>query len=470
MVSASNTLSTLDLVGTLAIAWQWLISLALAFWIGILVIESIVFKGDKQPSALLARSRKQAQPLQWICLSVMIVAEVIVLILRTAQSTQSQNGNPFDLVALGQILFQSSYSFLWFAQVILILGSLGLLWWFTNRQKRPVTIALLILAGLISIAYVLSGDVALPPMQLRMYAIILDCISFIALSVWFGALAYLGYVLLPMLPVIEPDRGAATLTILLRRFYPLVLVDICILIVSEFYLTMINLGNVQQFITEAYGRALLVKWLFILIMIIFSAYVLYVLRPKLIRQAASLPPTNAEVPERQVRQSALDRTTRSFRQLLSIQSWLGAAALLCAALATFFVSSIVSPFTNGTYNDQVVTLSNVSTTQTKQVGNLSVMLTVTPGEISVSNTVSVRITDTRSRKLVMNEHVVISANMEGMHMGSGPQTMTGDTSTYVATFANTTFSMTGYWDIALTIQSPRQVQDTVIFTVWLSTT
>jgi hypothetical protein len=69
------------------------------------------------------------------------------------------------------------------------------------------------------------------------------------------------------------------------------------------------------------------SWALILMMIIFSAFALIVLRPKLIKQATLVPRVNAESLPRQVRQSVLDQAARSFRQVLSIQSWFGAAAL-----------------------------------------------------------------------------------------------------------------------------------------------
>jgi uncharacterized membrane protein len=59
--------------------------------------------------------------------------------------------------------------------------------------------------------------------------------------------------------------------------------------------------------------------------------------------------------------------------------------------------------------------------------------------------------------------------MELMDMGTVRATMMGGTPTYRATFAqDITFSMTGTWDITLSIQLPNQLHDTVVFRVWLS--
>src|SRR5690242_16982385 len=120
----TNTIfPTLDVRGLLAVAWEWLSTVALTFWIGILVIEGMLDNGEEQRSALLIRSSKEAQPWQWLCLSILLVSEIIALILRAAQFTQSLNGKTLDPAVLGQLLFHSTYGALWLARIIFILGS-----------------------------------------------------------------------------------------------------------------------------------------------------------------------------------------------------------------------------------------------------------------------------------------------------------------------------------------------------------
>src|SRR5436309_3243445 len=69
--STSNILPQLSLLGILAIAWDWLVMAALALWIGILVMESVVLVDGKK-----------SLPLQWLCLTALITGEIINLILR----------------------------------------------------------------------------------------------------------------------------------------------------------------------------------------------------------------------------------------------------------------------------------------------------------------------------------------------------------------------------------------------------
>jgi hypothetical protein len=154
------------------------------------------------------------------------------------------------------------------------------------------------------------------------------------------------------------------------------------------------------------------------------------------------------------------------RQALGIKWWLGMAVLLCSIPVTLFV------LPDGTAPQQSTprgTSSDLSSTQTKSLGNWSITLTITPGKINVANTVTVQIRNRHSGQSVMNAHVMVSINMDQMDMGTTQATMTRRARTYSTTIAPyTAFSMTGIWDITLTIQLPQQVQSTIFFQVWLN--
>src|SRR5205814_4248587 len=155
--------------------------------------------------------------------------------------------------------------------------------------------------------------------------------------------AYLGYMLLPLLPASEPDHHGEKLAILLRRYAPLTLGALVVMLVSGLFLSEASLSNAQQLISDPYGRALLVKIVCILCMLILTGYALFFLRPKLTRQAALLPVVDTELPIKRARQSALLQTERSLKQTMRLQSWLGAGVLLCAAFMTSFAPPIVFP-------------------------------------------------------------------------------------------------------------------------------
>jgi len=87
--STSNNLPQLSLQGGLAVAWDWLVMIALTLWIGLLVMQGVILRDEKDDNArgdrseetrgdrqretpvptFFAQLRKQALPLLWLCLA-----------------------------------------------------------------------------------------------------------------------------------------------------------------------------------------------------------------------------------------------------------------------------------------------------------------------------------------------------------------------------------------------------------------
>ena len=512
--STSNKLPQLNAIGILAVAWEWLVLMAVTFWVGMLAIEGLVLVGDERIATLLIETRKRSQPLQWLCLSTLLVGELITLLLRDTQLTQGLNGGAIDLSILGRILFETSYGYLWLLRFVLVLIALAFLWW-TSRprvkrrrtkpanltgnsfgqlrqrvtqdigfqkkealahenaapastSKKVYTILWLLLAGLILLTFALSGD-AVALSQAPISTFVLDWLHLVARCIWLGGLAYLGYALLPLLPAVEPDRNSQILTLLLRRFYPLMLGSLGVFLVSGLYLIETSLGSPQQLITEPYGRTLLVEVILVVAMILLSSYALFILHPKLTRQTMLLHVVNAELPARRTRQTALDHIARNLKRAFTVQTWLGAGVLLCAALLSFFAPPIVFPAINYTQSTNSTTTTTGPTAhniQTQVVGNLAITLQVLPGETHYANTVIVSMKDRTTGSLVTDAGIKISIDMVLMNMGTANATIKRGNPTYIAVFdEHSTFSMPGAWYIKLSIQRPGDAPVEALFTV-----
>ncbi len=517
--STSNILPSLDLLGILTVAWEWLVLMALTFWVGTLLIEGLLIDGVERLAILHIQARKRSRPLQWLCLAALLVGECITLILRASQLSQVVNGGGIDLRTLEQILTQTFYGYLWFIRIGLILCSLGFLWWTIRREQSPqqtVRTALrgrkhnrfsymrqhvtqeytlakeaepgeetpplpvlpryftgvwLLLAALILVTYALTSDaaqVAVPVPHLS--TIVMVWLNLAARCTWLGGLAYLGYILLPLLSSIEPERHANVLIKLLQRYRPVTLGSIAVFLVSGFYLSEVSISSLEQFIMTPYGRTLLVEASLLVIMLLLTGYALFVLRPKLARQAALLPVVDAELPARRTRQTALDSTVSSLKRSLTLLSWLGAAVLFCTALMAFFAPPIVFPNSFSLQISSTPPPANNTAlpSQTQKVGNLTVTLQVLPGLVEYANTVIVTMNDA-SGLPVTNAQVQLRTSMELMNMGTAQTTVKGGNPTYIATFdKDAAFSMFGRWDIALVIQRPGQPTLQTTFTVTLS--
>ncbi|GAC1463810.1 MAG: copper transporter YcnJ [Ktedonobacteraceae bacterium] len=511
-----NDIRKLDLLGLLAVAWEWLVLVALTLWIGILVTERLIFARVEHVTDLLDRARRQAVPLQWLCLSALLVGEVVTLALRSVHITRALNNGVLDFSALPALLTETWYGRLWMVRCLLIILALILLWWMTRpphaqetnqtaqrlpattrtgplrlqqagiitattgsikaiRDVLPVTTTAqlqrysglwFLLAGLILCTYALTEN-AVSIIQPHMSAVVLSGLSLLAQYVWFGGLAYLGYVVLPLLSIVDLDSNTETIISFLRRMTPFIVGGIVIQLVSLLFLSETTINAPHLLVDDAYGRSLLVRLILIALALLVSFYILFVIRPKLTRQTLLLPVVNAELPVRRTRQSALERTTRHLRTLVNVQALLGGGVLFCAALMSFYAPTIVFPNISYTHPPVTTTTSTPTenNTQQQKIGTFTVGLQVSPGRLTNANTVIVSITDVTG-KAVTNARVEIITNMQGMDMGTAIQKATRHNATYVATFApGEAFSMSGFWNIGIHFQIPGQAVQKVSFQV-----
>nr|BBH93813.1 hypothetical protein KTA_20120 [Thermogemmatispora argillosa] len=520
--STSNYLPTLDLLGILSVAWEWLVLLALTFWVGLLVMERLVMERRARSLDLLMRARARARPLQWLCLTALLVGEVITLILRAANLNQAEASGGIDWQALRAVLLTTAYGPLWLGRLALI--ALALLWLaITARRRTPKeatagvarvlqrggsrfgrlrrqvtqeyrvtkelvtteemapggdtlplsrwdTVLWLTLAALYLLAWTLASD-EVQQASLHISAIVLSWLALLAQSVWFGGLAYLGYVLLPLLAVIEPDHHADLLVTLTRRLAPLLVMAMAVLLVSQLFLAESVFSDPQALLTTAYGRTLLVRLALIALLLALTLFMLFRITPRLARQTLLLPVVDAELPARRTRREALLQTERQLGRLLKAQSWISMAILLCAALMSFFAPPIAFPQINYAQAAQnqpgQTTPANTPPVVMQQVGDLTVSLMVTPGRVNSPNTVLILLTDSRGQP-VTNARLSLAINMVLMDMGTVQQTLSRGQPAYAATFpARSTFDMAGLWKIDLTIERPGQVplRTTVEFTL-----
>jgi copper transport protein len=518
----SNILPQLSLLGILAVAWDWLVMVAIALWIGILVMESVVLAEDMRDPGegersnmdrssrervgvvntgdrgrvgagptptftIMAQVRKQSLPLQWLCLAALFIGEIINLILRAALFTQTSNVSGIDPTTIRELIVDTTYGHLWLVRMALIGMALVFLWWTTRstrrqsigmrnsastrtRGKTRYTFVLLALAGLILLTLALSEDVT-QLAQAHIIAVILNWLFLVAQGIWFGGAAYLGFVLLPLLPTLEPELHAGSLVTLIQRYTPLIAGSIAVLLVSGLFLAETSLSSIQQLVADPFGRALLVKIMLVALMLLLSAYILFFLTPRLRRQVMLLHVVNAGMPARRPRQAALERNERRLIVTTRSLAYLGAGVLLCAAFMSFFAPPVVFPaidYTNGSSTNTAPSTTNTQVIQTKHIDNLTVRLHVTPARVGYDNTVVVTMSDS-SGNPITDAQVQININMVTMNMGTASATIKRGSPAYVAVFKkDEAFSMFGLWYIALKIQRPNQTPVQVSFQVTLT--
>ena len=517
--STSNKLEeihTLDLTALLAILWEWLVFIALTAWIGIVVMEQFVLRDGGRGIALLAQLRKHTYSLQRLCLATMLFGECVTLFLRVIHLEQVLQSDDLPLALSLSMIAETNYGHIWLLRIVLVALTMGLLNWThqsrknrlpsesaqfpahsdpqsfqptqeaqtadthqtgdTGKLKEPAEamsslaisshrVAWLLLAGLLTLLFVLTGPAA-QVLQPHFSAILFDWLKNVAQGIWFGSFAYLSYALLPLLRTKNRDYDAEMLVTLQQRLTPVLLASISIQLLSFIFLSNTSIHDLQQLHTDPYGSTLAVQLIITAIIVLLSTYILFVLRPRIMRQAQLLSAVEGEVSDRHARQSALRMMGRRLKTTTDILSALGIGVLLCSALMSFFAPPIVFP--DVTYTNQPVSPTNTVNTQTKQIGPFSVTLDLLPGHIGQSNTLILLIND-RNGKPVTDAQVQLTTNMQIMDMGTGHALITGSNPVYATTFdQHQAFSMGGSWAISVEIQRPNQqaVQDT--FDIMLS--
>jgi methionine-rich copper-binding protein CopC/putative copper export protein len=533
--STSNHFPQLNMQAVLSVAWEWLVTLALLLWAGILITETLIIP-RAIPGSLLSHARKHSGSLQVLCLAGLLVGEIINLVLRTTTFTQTLGDGGINLDIVTQFALNTNYGHFWLARVVLLVAALLFFWLHGEYRKQaeaaptktsqrfrqlrqqaraespsevsgtpsasisPLTrsqarvsgaiaantspvratttsqprIAVpdantetpiyqpspwlsggwLTLAGLLMLSLVLSNEIIqLAPLPIS--AGLFSWLSLAAQAIWFGCLAYLGFMLLPLLPSANPDQRAEALIRILKYARPYLLAAIGIQLVSELVLGESTIQTVDQLLSTPYGRALLVRDLSLLLMLILTGYMLFFLLPRLQRQSVLLPVVASEMPARRTRTFKLERTERAIRQALHTLSGLAAIALICVALMNFFAPPVVFPNINyAVLVDQPTTTGPVSQTQT--VGGLRVTLTVSPAHVGVINTITVNLNDAQGRA-VSNAVLKIAINMQIMDMGTTSTTIQSGSPTYTTTLnADQAFTMAGPWIVRLEVDQPAQ--------------
>lgn len=550
--STSNSFPRFDLQGGLAVAWDWLTLLALLFWIGMLLTDSLILP-PAAPETFLARVRRHARSLQLLCLLALLVGEVINLILRVTVFTQTlaTAGVSFDMLA--QFVPGTTYGRLWLARVLLLLLALLFHWMGGARRQQsrggvggaapragrraaparqqprptcgpaPATISVpafmrtqarvsgavasvsptrgpgsslprittnlaldeasvapqparwqrvcwLVLCGLIILTQVLSNEV-LHLTSLPVSAGILSWCALAAQAIWFGPLAYLGLVLLPVLPATDPDHHAETLVMILKRALPWMLASLGVLLVSEVFLTEATIQVPVQLLSDPYGRALLMRVVLLLVMLLLTGYLFFFLLPSLQRQTVLLPVVTAEMPARRARRFALEKTERLVKRVLDTYSCLAAITLVCLALMHFFAPPVVFPDVN--YQALLKSQSAADNAPhpvnlTQQAGGLEVTLQLTPARAGIANAILLTVRDAQGRS-VSGATVRLRIDMQIMDMGEVRATARGSSTGYQATFAaGQTFTMGGTWLVQVEIARPNRQPVSLTFQVLIA--
>jgi copper transport protein len=379
-------------------------------------------------------------------------------------------------------------------EVVILLAMILALYMIVRQQRSRITrtvlpIANLVLASALLIAITMSGHAAAVNPNIVSYAIVIDWLHLLAASLWVGGMIYIATNYLPVLRRLHITQQARSLVTVLPYFSPFAIAGVLIMAVTGPFNATFHLTSWQQFLSTAYGRALLVKIALIGGLLVTSAIHVGILRPRLkkeyrkYRYAANRLQAiqkRGEIGE-QNRSSALDgqqaitmtaepsratkllvqqvrlregRLTHKTQLLSRVLRWepvLGVGVLICVGLMNVFAGTL-SPIAVAQQQQQTGSKPQpYSTTTPTKDGKFRVTLSVNPNRFG-TNVFTVSAVDIATGKPAINIGVSLYTTMLDMDMGTDTINLQPDGKGHFSGTGD--LAMPGNWEIRIQIRTP----------------
>ncbi len=455
-----------------------LIELGAVFWVGAQFWQLFVLQATVEDAAPEARSisRQAQQRFERLfsagTLLVLLLANTGVLV-GQALSISSSTGGGFDPGTLIKLATTGRSGTFWLLleAMLLLAFFIALYQLFTQKNRpQPISTALswvnLLLGLALFLVMSLSSQTADVRSNLVVFAIPVDWLHLLGAALWVGGLLYVATSYLPILQRLPLQERARSLVMILPYFTPWVIVGIVILAVTGPFSAALHFYSPQQLLNTAYGRALAVKTLLVIGLLLLSAIYLFVLLPRLKKETGKYaysvqrqqalqaampeaepvtkepvtkmkqvqPPDNIvgeqsvqseQTTQQKRRVNALshqvklreERLAKRTRELSGVLRWgalLGVGILICVGLMNA-LSGTLSP-TSGVQQPISRPGPFKATTQTTD-GKFTAKLTVTPNTFG-TNVFTVTVIDNSTGQPATNVHVTLFTNMLDMDMGT----------------------------------------------------
>ena len=382
----------------------------------------------------------------------------------------------------------------WMMREVVILIAMIPALYMLFQQQRPriartvLPIVNLFLASALLIAITMSGHAAAVNPNIVPYAIVLDWLHLLAASLWVGGIIYIATNYLPVLRYLPIPQQARSLVTVLPYFSPLAVAGVLIMATTGPFSAAFHLTSWQQFLSTAYGRALLVKIVLIGGLLVTSSIHVGILRPRLKKeyqkysyvanrlqttqpgeeiaeqnrtstlngqQAVTITaePDRASkllVQQVKLREGRLTKKTLLLSKVLRWEPVLGVAVLICVGLMNVFagtLSPIAAAQQQQTGNKPQTFSASVRTTD----GKFTVTLSVNPNRFG-TNVFTVSAVDTSTGAAVTNIGVSLYTTMLDMDMGTNTLNLLPDGKGHFSGTGD--LAMPGDWQIRVQIRTP----------------
>lgn len=477
-----------------------LVELGAIFWMGaqlwinfVLTISAEAHNEERNTNERVQRRFERYFSLP--TLIVLFLANIGVLIGQALNLTGGDLAQAISPTLLVGLATSGRFGIYWMMrEVVILLAMIPALYIILQQQRSRITrtvlpIANLVLASALLIAITMSGHAAAVNPNIISYAIIIDWLHLLAASLWVGGMIYIATNYLPVLKRLHIPQQARSLVTVLPYFSPLAIAGVLIMSVTGPFSAAFHLTSWQQFLTTAYGRALLVKIALIGGLLLTSAIHVGILRPRLKKEyqkysyaanrlqalqdrgeigeqnhssvlngqqavTKTVEPSRATkllAQQVRLREGRLTKKTQVLSSVLRWEPVLGVGVLICVGLMNVFAGTL-SPIAATQQQQQTGSKPQLYTTTTPtKDGKFKVTLSVNPNRFG-TNVFTVSAIDTATGKPATNIGVSLYTTMLDMDMGTDTVNLLPDGKGHFSGSGD--LAMPGNWGIRIQIRTP----------------
>ena len=477
-----------------------LVELGAIFWMGaqlwINFVLSISSETHSEERATNERSQRRFE--RYFSLPTLIVlflANIGVLIGQALNLTGGDLAQAISPTLLVELATSGRFGMYWMMREVVIVLAIILAVYMILQQQRSriaktaLPIANLVLASALLIAITMSGHAAAVNPDIVSYAIIIDWLHLLAASLWVGGIMYIATNYLPVLKHSHIPQQARSLVTVLPYFSPLAIAGVVIMAITGPFSATFHMTSWQQFLSTAYGRALLVKIALIGGLLVTSAIHVGILRPRLKKEylkysyvvnrlqamqesgqigeqnrspvlngqqaitmtAESSRATKLLVQQVRLREGRMTKKTQLLSNVLRWEPVLGVGVIICVGLMNVFAGTL-SPIAVAQQQQQPASKPQAyTTTAPTKDGKFKVTLSVNPNRFG-TNVFTVSAIDTATGKPATNIGVSLYTTMLDMDMGTDTVNLLPDGKGHFSGSGD--LAMPGNWEIRIQIRTP----------------
>jgi copper transport protein len=442
-----------------------LVELAAIFWAGAqlwvnFVLQSSAEKHPTEQNLNTQVERRFERRFSLPTLGLLLIANLGVLYGQVLTLTGNNWGAALNFQLLREQATSGRFGTYWMVRigVILLAFLIGLFMILSRRRPRVINQALplvnLFLASVLFIAITMSGHAAAVSAIIVPYSVVVDWLHLLASALWVGGMVYILLIYLPVLKARPLHERTRSLLAILPQFTPLAIAGVAIMAITGPLNATFHLTSLDQFITTAYGRALVVKVLLIGALLATSAYHVGWLRPRMKREyqkytyakerleklqaqenkensSAEREAATEENRQRndkllaqqvKLREGRLAKRTGQMTRVLSWEPWLGVAVIVCVGLMNVFAGTLTpataaQPSPQQTASGTPAAGAFNGTAKTTD-GKYSVTLNITPNRFG-TNVFTVQVTDIQTGKRLGANEAGVTAYLTMLDMDMG---------------------------------------------------